>query len=121
MRVKTWSRLDTILVMDDDHRRHAAFQKMDLDYWLESTYTAAGAIEKMGSADYHMVCLDHDLGTMDDGRTVARWLQENPSRCPKRVIIHSQNPVGAERMYKIISTIPMVFGIKVKLVPFKAP
>ena len=98
-----------VLVVDDTPSRHRRFEKI-----LSSTghkqvrhaFTAQEAITALGHSVlaehlFEMVCLDHDLGTFDDGRTVASWMVENYPKST-RVLVHSQNPVGAQAIFDIL-------------------
>jgi hypothetical protein len=53
-----------------------------------------------------------------NGQDVARWLVANPRLCPRKVLIHSWNGVGAKRMEQILGALP---GIEVVLRQFRAP
>jgi hypothetical protein len=69
--------------------------------------TAAEAIEALEGGEVEQCSLDHDLGALrgggyvgaaePTGQTVIRWLCDS-GKWPKRVYIHSANPVGARRM-----------------------
>lgn len=62
---------------------------------------------------YDVMSLDHDLGegSAGDGTYVADWLVRNMEKMPKRIFIHSSNPVGAERMRKILQPHTQVWKI----------
>jgi hypothetical protein len=64
--------------------------------------------------DVEIVSLDNDLGeltvkTGEEGWHVLQWIEEycyhNPSWCPPKVMIHSDNPVARQRMESIIKAI----------------
>lgn len=71
---------------------------------------------------FNIMSLDHDLG--DTGRTgygrppafdgtfVADWLVRNMDKMPKRIFIHSSNPVGADRMFKILDPHTRVWKVQ---------
>lgn len=100
-----------ILILDDSPARHRRLRRIleATGYkQVRSAFTASEAITALGHAalmddPFQMVCLDHDLGTMDDGRTVCRWLADL-SEYPRdlRILIHSQNPSGAQQMEGIL-------------------
>ena len=50
-----------------------------------------------------------------DGRDVCEWMVNNEFRCPKKVLIHSHNPSGAQQMKTILNTISW---IEVVVLPF---
>ena len=95
-----------ILILEDSSERILKFfralsDKADLTF----VERAECAIQEMYETLFDWAFLDHDLGegdflreTDNTGYTVAKWLKEHPERMPKRVIIHSLNPVGAKRM-----------------------
>lgn len=60
---------------------------------------------------FDVMSLDHDLGDDLDGTYVADWLVRNMWKMPKRILIHSSNPAGAERMYKILQPHTAVYRI----------
>lgn len=105
-----------ILVADDTMSRHLRFERISTGYSFAHAFTVSQAIDMLASRQYRMVCLDHDFGTFDDGRTICRWLSENRMCCPERVLIHSQNPIGAEEMKNILADIR---GIKIAVVPYR--
>ena len=49
----------------------------------------------------NIVSLDHDLGNNITGYDVAKWIVINDI-WPNKIIIHTQNPVGKENMYKLL-------------------
>ena len=112
----------TILIADDTMIRHVRFSKLFPDYQktrhfgTQHVFTVSAAIEALAHNRYHMVCLDHDFGTFDDGRPICNWLVENKMCCPAKVLIHSQNHVGAKAMKEILSEIP---GIEVFVLPYE--
>ena len=93
-----------LLILEDSEERIAKFSsKFGSKHNLTFVMTASGCIEKLTSQDWDYLFLDHDLG--DDtlhgtGSLVSRFLHDNPSYIPTRVVLHSSNPVGVERMKK---------------------
>jgi CheY-like chemotaxis protein len=84
---------------------------------LSEAETAAQAIRMLEKySPYDLVSLDHDLGGKiycpsdgNSGYMVARHIaQMSFEKLPKRVIIHSFNPVGAENMQNVLSGIVRV-------------
>lgn len=114
------------LVVDDSPVRHRRFQKILMATGVKQirhAFTAQEAITALGHSvlsdmPFRMLCLDHDLGTFDDGRTVANWLVEvsGYSRDLK-VLIHSQNPSGAQAIEDILRAGGFT---EVKQTPFKS-
>lgn len=110
------NKFKTILIADDTMIRHVRFSKIVMPFSMDHVFTVSAAIEALAHNSYHMVCLDHDFGTFDDGRTICNWLVENKMCCPDKVLIHSQNHVGAKAMKEILSEI---HGIEVFVLPYK--
>lgn len=69
--------------------------------------TFAEGIEALENGPWDVLYLDHDLGEKDgnDGTGIMNWLEEFPEYKPGRIEIVSSNPVGRERMQKIINKI----------------
>jgi hypothetical protein len=97
-----------ILVLDDMDVRHDGFVRRFKDHKIDHAYTAEEAIHHLNMRKYDLVCLDHDLAPEHyvDGDTkepsgfdVAVFMSEMPKdKLPTQVLIHSWNPVGADRM-----------------------
>lgn len=92
-----------ILILEDDPERHRAFRKRLCDPVIVTT--AAECIRLLEAEDWDECYLDHDLGGRvyvesgpGTGYEVACWLEANPARMPKRVVLHSLNPAGRARM-----------------------
>ena len=89
-----------VLVVDDERT---------LAFLGEAVYarTAGAAIEMLREvASLDELWLDHDLGEGGDGYAVASYLEERASQgLPLpigRIVIHSMNPVGAQRMQRAL-------------------
>lgn len=96
-----------VLFLDDDENRHERMKRMSIGHVVDHVRTAEEAIAAMRETEYDLACLDHDLGGLiyvdsndanGTGYTVAKALTELPIKRPKQVIVHSFNPVGAQRM-----------------------
>ena len=115
-----------VLILDDDENRHAEFERILHGTSRLHVYTAAQAIAALrDNAPYDLVCLDHDLGDCQnrmlavepgDGTEVALFINLHLERrqYPKRVLIHSWNHAGRERMAELIRAV----GIPVAVKPF---
>ena len=70
------------------------------------TYTVEQTLAKLQTSDVDLLSLDNDLGSlhwMHEGRYIVLWLAEQlnlfgRSYFPRRVAIHSANPVAREYM-----------------------
>jgi len=98
-----------VLILDDMDVRHDKIGRLHLDDKVDHAYTAEEAIYFLSTYKYQLVYLDHDLAAEHyiDGRSeeatgfeIAMYIYGMPEDdLPDQVIIHSWNPVGAERMY----------------------
>ena len=101
--------MKTILILEDNDERIAAFQKsvatlgreFELKVWRDAPSMIAGAEEFFPTAA--LISLDHDLNPMPDERlipgqvwTSARFLGDDMPVCP--VLIHSSN---TDRVYSM--------------------
>ena len=93
-----------VLFLEDDHNRIAKARREFVGSDLTVAETAQSAIAALDANRFDLVSLDHDLGGTvmaesdgNSGYAVARHIaaMEAP---PVFVIIHSFNPVGAQRM-----------------------
>ena len=99
-----------ILFLDDMEIRHEGINKIFPNYKIDHAYTAEEAVFYLSSRKYDLVYLDHDLNDEHYGQEpshaqektgfdVAVFIsQMDKDDRPTQVIIHSWNPVGAERM-----------------------
>ena len=94
-----------VLILEDDHNRHKAFRRNLIGCDVQIVETAPAAIEYLNSVSWDVLFLDHDLGGEvyqesgdGTGYEVACWLEEHVDKQPKRIIIHSFNAAGAEKM-----------------------
>ena len=97
-----------ILVLDDLDVRHDGFDRRFKDDKIDHAYTVEEAVYYLCAYKYDLVQLDHDLAPEHyvggdskepTGFDVAVFISEMSADFrPTQVIIHSWNPVGAERM-----------------------
>jgi len=104
-----------ILIVEDDETRCAWFHHQFTQIELDATEDVSIAVQWLSERQYSLIFLDHDLveehyfsDVSDDGLTgyaVAAWLAAHPDRQPEaRIIIHSLNYVGAERMLNVLQS-----------------
>lgn len=102
-----------ILFLDDDYERLELAKKNFDGHDLYLATTVKEAINCLEDASpFDMVYLDHDLGGKQmvesgesTGYEVAEFIKQMPKYLlPKRVIIHSFNPVGALNMLNLLKT-----------------
>ncbi len=117
--------MKTVLVLDDDLRRHEHITQTLIGFDLVHVFTARAAIEALANRDrFYLALLDHDLtflqsaGKQDlemSGTDVAHYISVMPiDKRPEKVVIHSWNPVGAKRMENILKDA----GVYVVRMPF---
>lgn len=110
-----------ILFLDDDRNRHDYFEYAMLfnvkDHQVIHVYSAKEAIEALlSNPPFDLAHLDHDLGNQagNNGYEVAVFISTMPaSMAPRKIIIHSSNQIGAERMEARLGGI-----MEVQIVPF---
>lgn len=100
----------TILVLDDDHRRHRWFEKRFAGDELDIAETVEEAKEFLGQYIYDAIFLDHDLlpehyesnDHADFARTgyaIAEFLHENKKlQQAATIIVHTRNADAALKM-----------------------
>ncbi len=118
-----------ILILDDDRLRHEAFAKHFASHEVVHVYFYTAFVAAIVNDDvYDLVHLDHDLedyvdyepGFPSQGQVemtgtdaavfIARRLPQGKQ--PLRIVIHSWNSAGAQRMRNILqqeTTIPTVY------------
>jgi hypothetical protein len=65
--------------------------------WCKTSWTAIILLEsyRQEGVRPEFMSLDHDLGGDDTSRAIVLWMCENEF-WPKKVVVHSANPVGVE-------------------------
>jgi hypothetical protein len=71
-----------------------------IGYTVVKTYEEAIELLKTGKVE--KASLDHDLGTEKTGYDVICWMEENNVWPRNGVIVHSQNPVGKQKMEVVV-------------------
>jgi hypothetical protein len=92
----------SILILDDDPLRHAAFALQGRGHAIDHCWFVDDAVRRLGSRVYDLVCLDNDLeteGLRREGREVARHIAGLPAEArPRAVLVHSWNAEAAVEM-----------------------
>lgn len=100
----------TVLLLDDDTRRHRFFTKRFVGDELDIAETVAEAKELLEQNSYDAIFLDHDLlphhyesNDHDDfantGYAIAEFLEANKDlQKAATIIVHTRNPEGGVRM-----------------------
>lgn len=118
-----------ILFLDDDVERHTRFKAAHIGVDVTYAWTSIDAINALKSICFDEAYLDHDLGgekshmTLPSrhegsGYDVAVYISTlEADRRPYKVVIHSYNPAGAERMERALKSCKEE-GMIVKRKPF---
>lgn len=89
-----------ILIVEDSPERQKVLCDLAREHAWVLVHTARRAVTLLSAFDFDLVFLDYDLAGEDNGEAVARRLAAAPHR--PRVIIHSQNRPGAERILQLL-------------------
>lgn len=93
-----------ILIVDDENYRHEGFKKKLEGSDLYHAYTYNEAVKFLQKYTFKEVYLDHDLGLGKNGNDVAQFITKLQAfKQPKKVFIHSWNPVGADNIYNTLT------------------
>ena len=118
--------MDKIFVLEDNEERIKWFKNMlkheENTAIMEIADTTPKALELLSKTEYDMMFLDHDLGgeifvdigREDTGTYLAKCIVERGLQKNAEIILHSQNPIGAESMYNLFK----VAGYNVIVLPF---
>ncbi len=105
-----------ILILDDIQERHDAFDRIYQDHEVAHAYVYHSFCDKLKfDGPWDLIHLDHDLGDFPEvpdyyldgwgkrheynGTHAAKKISElSDQQLPKKVIIHSLNPVGSKNM-----------------------
>ncbi len=90
-----------ILFLDDDEERHTAIGSALPGHDVFHAYDVYGFVRLLTTGmEFGLVCLDHDLGGMFDGRDATEEYILHGLRCP--VWIHSLNLPRAKEMHRML-------------------
>ncbi len=89
------------LFLDDDLDRHRAFIARSQPHEVLMCQSPGAAIKHMKRRAFDVVFLDRDLGQLANGSYVAAAMARLPAaKRPKKVVVHSQNPLAALDMVR---------------------
>jgi CheY-like chemotaxis protein len=98
-----------ILILEDSPERHKKFRKFLHHHQVTIVATASEAITLLATKMWDCLFLDHDLGDQvmvesgpGTGYEVASWLEQHQDHMPDKVILHTFNPDGLERMQQAL-------------------
>lgn len=103
----------SVLVLDDDPTRHAAFVANNPNCRVHSVYTCKDAVAAIYDHPFDVICFDHDLGWNTDQNTyetsipfaklVRQLIDEGGILDSVIMLVHSSNPVGAQDILSYFS------------------
>lgn len=104
-----------VLILEDDEARIKLFRQFFIGHSLDITKNPDEANQWISEKEYNLISLDHDLNERDyvtdtgystlTGYGTALFLSENPDLSSNaKIIIHSLNPVGANRMQRVLES-----------------
>jgi CheY-like chemotaxis protein len=108
-----------LLILDDDPVRQEHFAAIHRRHERVHVLFSEDAIEALNEGPrFDAALLDHDLGAgCHTGEDVAKHIASMPpERRPLKVIVHSWNPDGAQRMVNILREA----GVPAGAMPFRA-
>lgn len=97
-----------VLVLEDETYRRELIEPLlehHKVYWVKD---ATAALELVDLIKFNLILLDYDLANHTKGSTVASRLA-NPTCLNQntKIVIHSINPSGIEKMMKMLKNIPL--------------
>ena len=96
--------MPTVLIVEDCAERDAVLRRRFVGYNVTIARSYDEAVAHLQEAYFDVVSLDYDLGGAN-GNDVAMFLAGLPvPRRPHAVIVHSMNPVGAQRILRTLET-----------------
>lgn len=106
-----------ILILDDMPARHEVLARRYPDAERVHVHTFGEAVSALATGRFDLVLLDHDLGEERTGYHVALAIADLPPELlPLDAVVHSHNPVGAERMRDVLADA----GVRARLEPFSS-
>jgi len=110
-----------ILILEDSEDRIYAFKKKLAGHYVEYYNNVKECIQSLkGNGPWDYLLLDHDLDNKFNppsdgtGYEVAKYVANHPDICPRRILIHSANNVGAAAMMRVLGDV----GIRATYIPF---
>ena len=90
-----------ILIVEDTHERQEILRNLFRDHAWILVHTADRAIRLLNAYDFDLISLDFDLAGTKRGDEVA-WVIPHSRNSKTKVIIHSMNSPGAERIMALL-------------------
>lgn len=96
-----------ILILEDTRARQEILQRLYRDHAWVLVHTAARALTLLRAFDFDVVSLDYNLAGEATGDEVARCIASGSCGRP-RVVVHSMNPQGRERIRVLLPAATVV-------------
>jgi len=90
-----------ILIIEDTPERQKILQQLYRDHAWMMVHTADRAIRLLNAYQFDIISLDYDIAGEGTGDQVAKVIRDSSSSSA-RVIIHSMNPCGREKILKFL-------------------
>jgi len=110
-----------ILILEDSEDRIYQFKKRLIGHYIEYYANTKECIQSLkGNGPWDYLLLDHDLGNVFEqpgdgtGYEVAKYIADHPKLCPKQILTHSINNIGAAAMMRVLGDA----GIRASYIPF---
>lgn len=113
-----------ILILDDSQSRLTTFRRNLIGAVVTCVEHAEDCIKELeDNGPWNCVMLDHDLDGQvyvpsgpGTGYEVALWLKNNPDKKPNKIILHTCNEQGAQRMLEELPEAIFLSGVF--MIPF---
>lgn len=94
-----------ILIIENDNNRLQFFLDKFKNNKIDMASNCEKALEKLNSTKYDLICFDYDIGLETNSLSVAQYMVQN-NVCPNAfILIHSNNPSGADALENVLITI----------------
>jgi CheY-like chemotaxis protein len=109
-----------ILILEDSEDRIKQFKQRLIGKEVTFTKDTKECISLLNNQEWDYLFLDHDLDNNFNspgegtGYEVAKYIAEHPSCCPRRILIHTLNNIGASAMMLVLGD----SGIRATYIPF---
>jgi CheY-like chemotaxis protein len=108
-----------ILILEDSSDRIDEFKKKLVSHEVVITNKPSECIKFLEEGKWDYLFLDHDMGVIFEkpskgtGYEVALWIAEHTEYCPRHILIHSMNNVGAAAMMQVLGSV----GVRATYIP----
>ena len=96
--------MPTVLIVEDCAERDAVLRRRFVGYDVTIARSYDEAVAHLQEAYFDVVSLDYDLGGANGNDVAMRLAELSVPARPSHVVIHSMNPVGAQRIAATLRT-----------------